>query len=387
MNLNKFKKGKRQRFNVFAHNDSRFINIHQRLLKLDILKELYAFTTKKYDSQDYFKVLEYASLHNISITQACDIKRLQGERCPSAEQVLKCCRENTTSEMIEFINSALLRHFNALPKPLRQQLKKSGIIFIDFHQDPYYGDKENPNVKKSKVKASTNLFHEYLTADAYSWKGSNTIAIIPRTPNIGIFDHIKLLLEHIKKVLPVKIIIFDGEFPTVDVVDLLLRKNIKFLARKARTAPVKEHLTTHYDTPEWENDRKWRPIEMNSPLSRSKNVCVDICPQNVNGEMKTLIKSPGWAITPQYADKLYGKRFNTETGFRDKHKFQIFTCTKTLSTRLLIILFAALLWNCWQALLMWVRSLKSYSKNLPRKLSITLTLTWIKFLLVKTFHV
>ncbi|TXT59720.1 MAG: hypothetical protein BAJALOKI1v1_1380012 [Promethearchaeota archaeon] len=46
-----------------------------------------------------------------------------------------------------------------------------------------------------------------------------------------------------------------------------------------------------------------------------------------------LVKSIGWTITPYYADKLYGKRFGIETGYRDKHKYQIFTCTKILSTR------------------------------------------------------
>ncbi|MBD3200939.1 MAG: hypothetical protein GF316_13045, partial [Candidatus Lokiarchaeota archaeon] len=76
--------------------------------------------------------------------------------------------------------------------------------------------------------------------------------------------------------------------------------------------------------------------------------------------MKFLIEFPKWKITLRYADILYSKRFNIETGYRDKHKFQIFTCTKILSTRLLFFLIAILEWNCWQAVLIWVRALKSY---------------------------
>ncbi|MBD3197882.1 MAG: hypothetical protein GF317_22715 [Candidatus Lokiarchaeota archaeon] len=60
--------------------------------------------------------------------------------------------------------------------------------------------------------------------------------------------------------------------------------------------------------------------------------------------------------------------------YRDIHKFQIFTCTKTLSTRLLFFLIAILEWNCWQAVLIWVRALKSYSNDLPRNILIELTL-------------
>jgi len=386
MNLNKLKKSSNRTFAVFFRNDARFIEIYKRFLKLDLLKQLSTFNTKKYDSQDYFKVLEHASLHNISITQTCDLKRALGERCPSAEQVLKCCRNNSSTTMINFMNNALFYQFNALPKTLQQHLKKSGIVFIDFHQDPYYGDKENPDVKKANVKASTTFFYEYLTADLYSGKGSFTIAITHRSPHEKIDVLVKRLLAHIEKVLSPRIIIFDGEFSSVAVLAELTRKKIKFLARKSRSSRIKAHLTSHYSKPDWENFRTWHPIELRSWRSRIKTVYVDVCPQNVKGEMKALIKSPGWAITPRYADKLYGKRFNIESGYRDKHKFQSFTTTKALSSRLLYILFAALLWNCWQALLIWVKTLKSYSKKLPRSLLITLTSTWIKILLNKALH-
>jgi len=285
--------------------------------------------------------------------------------------------------MIDFVNKALLCQFTSLPKSLRQHLRKSGIIFIDFHQDPYYGESENPDVRKSKVKRSTSLFYEYLTADTYSRKGCFTIALIHRTPDEGIFPLMEQLLERVEKVITPKILVFDGEFAILDILALLSSKNIKYLARKSRSPKVKEHLEKYYGTPEWKNDRKWRSMELRSKRSRVKKVKVEICPQNVQGEMKALVKSPGWTISPQYADHLYKKRFNIETGYRDKHRFQLFTKTKILSTRLLIILFAALLWNCWQSFLTWMRMSKHYSKNLPRKILITLTSTWVKFILRK----
>ncbi|TXT65271.1 MAG: hypothetical protein BAJALOKI1v1_450001 [Promethearchaeota archaeon] len=92
---------------------------------------------------------------------------------------------------------------------------------------------------------------------------------------------------------------------------------------------------------------------------------MDVCPHNVNETMKTLIKSPEWKIIPQYAESFYAKRFNIETGYRTKHHFHASTCTKSLSTRLLLFFVAAFLWNCWQAFLIWVRSLKIFVKNLP----------------------
>ncbi|TXT53156.1 MAG: hypothetical protein BAJALOKI1v1_2740002 [Promethearchaeota archaeon] len=134
------------------------MDIYHRSMSLDVLRQLPPFTTKLYASKDYFKVLEYASVSHISITHTCDVKRRLGERAPSAEQVLKCCRSTPSARTSNFVNDALQWQFHALPKRLQQQLRKSGIIFIDFHQDPYYGERNNPHMKVSKVKASTNRF-------------------------------------------------------------------------------------------------------------------------------------------------------------------------------------------------------------------------------------
>lgn len=384
-----YKKGwsKKRRGKLLCYrNNSRYHEIHQTLINLDLLKKLSAFNTRKYGSRDYFAALEQASIQKISMKQACLMKRLQGKSCPSPEQVMKCSRDTPSETMTDFINSALESQFKALPENIRQQLKKSGILIIDFHQDCYYGDKDNPHIRKGKIKKSTNLFYEYLTADLYCKSGCFTIAIYHRTPGENIFSLTKWLLKRVKKMITIKIVIFDGEFPAIDVLDYLQRKGIKFLGRKSRTERVKEHLNTYYGGQDWEKKRQWRPIELRSNISHSKKVCVDICPQNIRGEMKTLIKSSGWSITPKYADKLYGKRFNIETGYRDKHEFQIFTCTKILSTRLLFILFAAILWNCWQSLLIWVRSLKTYSKDLPREFMVQISSTRFKCYLRKTLN-
>lgn len=378
---------KRRMTLLYSRNRSRYTQVHQSLLNLNLFKKLSAFNTRKYDPEDYFAVFEHASLHQISIKQACLMERLQGRKCPSPEQVMKCCRETSPEMTTLFINSALKAQFNALPKKIQQHLKKSASLIIDFHQDCYYGKKDNPYIRKSKTKKSTNIFYEYLTADFYCTNGCFTIALFHRTPGESIISLTKRLLNYVEKVISVKVVIFDGEFATVEVLNLLLCKNLKFLGRKSRTRRVKEHLNTYYGSPDWEKNRKWRLIELCSKKPKRKTVSVEICPQNVHNVMKTLVKSPGWSITPKYADKLYKRRFNIETGYRDKHKFQLFTCTKILSTRLLSFLIAVLLWNCWQSFLIWVRSLKSYSQNLPRGFLVQITVNWVKMYIKNTLYI
>lgn len=385
MNCKKQWSKKRSISLLCGRSNSRYKEIHQNLLQLNLFHKLSSFNTRKYDSRDYFAALEYASMNQISIKQACLMKRFLGSRYPSPEQVMKCCREISPEVMTNFVNTALQSQFNALPKKIQQQFKKSRILIIDFHQDCYYGNKANPYVRKGRVKKSTNLFYEYLTADLYCKNGCFTIALYHRIPGESMFSLTKKLLEHVEKIISIKTVLFDGEFAIVDILNLLLHKEMNFLGRKSKSKKVKEHVNMHYSSSNGNIHRKWRPIELRSKRSSCKAVNVEICPQNLHGDMKFMVKSPKWRITPEYAEKIYGKRFNIETGYRDKHKFQVFTCTKILSTRLLIFLMATLLWNCWQSFLIWIRTLKSYTIKLPREIQVQITANWFKLLLRNMF--
>ncbi|TXT53155.1 MAG: hypothetical protein BAJALOKI1v1_2740001, partial [Promethearchaeota archaeon] len=175
--------------------------------------------------------------------------------------------------------------------------------------------------------------------------------MIHRSTQRTIKSLVEQLLTQIEKIITPRVIIFDGEFSSVATLAFLTQKNIKFIARKSRSPAIKAHLVSHYSMPDWERFQAWHLVRLTSWRSRVKSMDVDVCPHNVNGTMKTLIKSPEWKITPQYAESLYAKRFNIETGYRTKHHFHAFTCTKSLSTRLLLFFVAAFLWNCWQAFL------------------------------------
>lgn len=329
------KKHKRRSLQVMKENDKRFQGLYKCLVEINVLNDVKAFHTKKYGSKDYFSVFEQASLHKRSIKQVSLMGRASGKRFPSPEQIMKCCRKNSSSKMTELINITLSRQFYALPRPLQQKLKKSGIVIIDFHQDPYYGKLDNPAVNKSKTKRSTAYFYEYLTVCVYCPKGSFNLAVVHRDPQKRIFSLLFALFGHIEKILRPKIVLFDGEFALLEFLKLLMNKNVRFLVRKSKTQRVKAHVTQHYSQKDWLFRRKWRPIELRSKRYRVKTISVDTCPQLIKGEMKMLIKSPGWNITPQYADKLYRGRFNIEKSYRDAHPFHIFTCTKVLGTRLL----------------------------------------------------
>lgn len=301
-NKGRVRKGNAKRLSL--GNKGRYKKVRQILINLDLLSAFPVFNMRKYTSKEYFNAFEAASLNQLSIKQLCLTERVKGRECPSPEQMMKCCRTISPEDMVSFVNAGLASYFKALPQNVRQHLKKSGTVIIDFHQDCYYGTKDNPHVRKGRTKKSTNFFNEYITADLFCKHGSFTIALLHRSPNEDIFSLAKRLIEYVENVMKIKVILFDGEFAVIDLLAFLQQKGIKFLGRKSKTQLVKKHAERYYNGSNWSKVRQWREIELRSKRSKSKKVRADICPQSVYGEMKFLIKSSGWSITPRYADKL-----------------------------------------------------------------------------------
>jgi hypothetical protein len=71
----------------------------------------------------------------------------------------------------------------------------------------------------------------------------------------------------------------------------------------------------------------------------------------LHGVLKAIIKSPDCQLSASEAIKFYSQRFLIETGYRDKHKFQAQTCSRSASIRIFFFVLACILWNIWQIFL------------------------------------
>ena len=155
-----------------------------------------------------------------------------------------------------------------------------------------------------------------------------------------------------------KLIILDGEFTTTAIMGTLQQKGYPFIGRHAITNRMKALALAYELTDNWKKKRKWTPITF---LNKAKNrtTTVPVTFQQEYGHIKALVKSPDLPFTPDEVEKLYSIRFTIETGYRDKHDFQAQTCSKHLAFRLLLFLFACMLWNVWNAFLLLVPSVNS----------------------------
>ena len=344
---------KRSKFrpNPTLSTHSTYKNLRAAWFQTNHWTTLECFHTRAFTPAHFLKPLELASRTNTSLNDACMTYRAQGIPCPSEETVLRQCRQEGGEWMELHLNHALETQFIALPGKLRRQYRKHGIVLIDFHLDPYYGQPNNPNVVVGPRKHGTTRFYSYLTADLLTPRGQHTIAVVHRSPGESLFDLFWDLLTRVEFLLTPKLLFFDGELATVQILASLHEKGYPYIARK-RISPRLRPLALAYSlTDDWERKRTFQAVTL---LDKTKTVetTVYVTFQRCGNDMKALIISPLLQLTPQEAEQEYRKRFAIETGYRDKHCLQGRTTSTHLAVRLVLFGMACMLWNLWRTFLM-----------------------------------
>ncbi|MFX0062356.1 MAG: hypothetical protein ACFFC7_09235 [Candidatus Hermodarchaeota archaeon] len=142
----------------------------------------------------------------------------------------------------------------------------------------------------------------------------------------------------------------DGEFAKVRIFEGLLQQGIPFLVRKNVTNRLFGLKLAYELTDNWLRLLQVHVVTFQDHSKRHQ-ATVHVIFHQTKGEMKALAFSPQLQFGPKEAERLYSRRFSVETGYRDKYVFQARTTTLHLSIRLLLYLFAIILWNLWQAFL------------------------------------
>lgn len=350
----------RLRANPKLANHTLFKNLRHHWQKHTPLNDASFLQTKHFNPSDFFRPLELASLDNTSFTDACTYYRSQGVKCPSSELMLACLRNQSSTLVETQVNLTLRQQFEGLPENIRKYFTQRGVVIIDFHRDPYYGKSDNPYVTIQQIKRSTRKAYSYLTADLWTPQGLFTLAVHFRYPGETLYDLFCDLLTQIEFVFKPKLFLMDGEFATVQILKHLLQKRIDFIARKSINNRLKPLGLAYELTDNWELYPRFHQITF---LDRSKKheATVYVTFHRVQSEMKALVVSSTLKIDPTTADTLFRSRFGIETGYRDKHKFQGITTSNHLSIRLILFLFAIVLWNLWQAFVILVFPKRNYS--------------------------
>ena len=329
-----------------------FRKAHQQILAHPLQTGRDYFATRDFSDDQLFWVIEAASARGSSISIMARRIRERWNNCPSGESVLATLRAIPETEVEAVANELLLGQYQALPAEMRDELERAGIAIFDYHADPYWGDPRKVDVCKGQKEHDSYYHFEYLTVDLLSERFRFTIYVTPRVQGFPTVSYVQPALDHLRQYLPVRLVLFDGEFPTVDVLEFLEREAIPWVARKSQTKAVKEEFWGYYLDPAQFLHPRWHVVEITSGSS-GKKIAIHVAACLDHGKVKVVTK-PIWHSCPvEEAIRTYRKRFAIDSGYKEKHAFQAVTSTRSWAVRLLLFVISVLLWNTWRLALAW----------------------------------
>jgi len=306
----------------------------------------------EYNFQDTLNVLLRAATSNTnSIESASNDLRIKtpNKNVPSADSIHDYINSNSIDYIMSSfrqINTEIIQHVN-----LKGTYQDAAI---DFHDIPYYGDKNTPGIRGIKPKNGTSWGYSFCSLDIIG-DVKLTLDVIDIN---GLAKNYSILMESMMQRLKameinLRTLFMDREFfnnPTISTLQRL-NKNYVIAAKsnKKINAILLEHKKKFGQTStffEYQFEKggpkfiivavlnpKYDPNSKKDKGNNEYHLFATNLP--INNESDFIKKIPGE----------YRKRWNIETGYRVKNAFKIRTCSKSPIARSLFFLIQCLLYN------------------------------------------
>lgn len=260
-----------------------------------------------------------------------------------------------------YINSNSLDHimssFRQINKEIIQLANLKGThhdAAIDFHDIPYYGDKNTPGIRGIKPKNGTSWGHSFCTLDIIgdTKLTLDVIAINGLTKNYSIL--IESMLQRVKTMeISISTLLMDREFFNSSTISTLHTSNNNYViaakSNKKINAILLEHkkkfgeISTVFEYQFDKDGPKFFIVAIHNPKYDPNEK-----KENGNQEYHLFATDITVNIASDIMKKIpdeYRKRWNIETGYRVKNAFRIRTCSKSPITRTLFFLIQCILYN------------------------------------------
>jgi hypothetical protein len=306
----------------------------------------------EFSFQDTLNVLLHAATSTTnSIESASNDLRMKTpyKNVPSADSIHGYINSNTIDYMMSSfrqINTEIIKHTN-----LKGTYQDAAI---DFHDIPYYGDKNTPGIRGIKPKNGTSWGYSFCSLDIIG-EIKLTLDVIDIN---GLAKNYSILMESMMQRLNamkinLRILFMDREFfnnPTISAIQGL-NKNYVIAAKsnKKINAILLEHKKKFGETStffEYQFDKggpKFIIVAVLNP-KYDQNSKKD----KGNNEYHLFATNLPVNNASDFIKKIpeeYRKRWNIETGYRVKNAFKIRTCSKSPNARSLFFLTQCLLYN------------------------------------------
>ena len=305
-----------------------------------------------YSFQDTLNVILHAatSTSNSIESARADLKIKNPDRkVLSADSI----HDYINSNSIDYIMSAF-RQINTEIIEMRHLKGTIQDVAIDFHDVPYYGDKNTPGIRGIKPKNGTSWGYSYCSLDIIG-ETKLTLDVIDiggLTKNYAVL--IESLLQRINLMgIHVKTLLMDAEFFNFPTISTLHHLNTQYVIAAASNKKINRMLNEHKKKFGSTSTILKYQFEKGGPVF---NIVAILNPkynpkakrEKGNNEYFLFATNLGVNSTSEFIKKVpeeYRKRWNIETGYKIKNIFKIRTCSKSPVVRTLFFLIQCLLYN------------------------------------------
>jgi len=305
-----------------------------------------------YSFQDTLNVLLHAATSTTNSLESASIDlriKTPIKNVPSADSIHNYINSNS----IDYILSSFRRINNEI-------IQLAGLkgthqdAAIDFHDVPYYGDRNTPGIRGIKPKNGTSWGYSFCTLDIIGdiKLTLDVIDINGLAKNYSIL--IESMLQRIETMgINVRTLFMDREFFNSSTISTLHTSNKNYVigakSNKKINAMLLEYkkkfgqTSTFFEYQFEKGGPKFIIVAIVNP-KYDPNVKKD----NGNNEYHLFATNTPVNIESDFIKKIpeeYRKRWNIETGYRVKNAFKIRTCSKSPVARTLFFLIQCILYN------------------------------------------
>lgn len=285
-----------------------------------------------------FQLLLYMFVNQLSAEEASSQLKIE------CSDVLVASADTLLRRLKQTDEKLLRKAFNSTVKRmLKGHAKERSIMAIDYHDIPYYGDRNSPHVRGTKRQRGTNYCHQYATLEIVEGQCRLTLAV----RKLSVDDDSKAaVIEELiciaRKHAQIACILLDRAFYGLACIRTLKLLRTKFVMAVPKDKAVKQAIK--------ENTNKLPTVVQHCISGQETfNLCM------IHGEAKEPSKPrPVYCFATniitdnaEHIAELYRKRWSIETGYKTKKQFRAKTSTANNTIRELYFFMECLLYNAW----------------------------------------
>lgn len=311
-----------------------------------------------YDNIHFIDLLTFVAMRNVCTNEGYNLlsEIYEDKKIPTSHTLLDHVKSLELEEIYDMFHKANKKILSIAKKNGR--LRGRVDIAIDYTDIMYYGDKNDPMIIETKPKNGTTHAYEFITIKIVSGDEQYTLMALPVNKFSNRVELVEKLLRYAKKWVTIRRLYVDREFYGGHFINLFKRMGIKFIMPAIRSSKIKKALRKN-------KSPSFTIYKMEGREEAEFNLVII---DNEEGDPKPFATNCNalevFGFNPF---KMYGKRWDIETGYRvKKHNFFPKTTSKNYKVRLFYFLFSVLLYNCWM-LTNVVVGIHLYGKIVKRK--------------------